>query len=276
MTDNGRAGGTHRRITRVGLIGSGSIGEPIIEALHHGRVPGCKLGGILTLLELPEEVAGSAASSVFDLIERSDLVIEAAGHEALRRFGPPVVESGTDLLVLSVGALVDDALYEELTKDGGGRLLISTGAIGGLDTLLAAMLVEPLGSVTLTSRKPSSVLIRPWMDPTLQQQLSEGAAEVEAFNGPAREAVTRFPESANIAATLSLATIGFDRVQVRMVGVPDATDVEHRVTANGKAGDYEFVFRNRTAEENPKTSAIAPYSVIRALRRIQARTIVGI
>lgn len=277
MIDDARlTRGPRRNATRVGIIGYGSIGRPIIDALRRGRVPGCNLSGILTRSELPEDLAGSEASSIFDLIERSDVVVEAAGHEALSRFGPSVVESGRDLIVLSVGALVDEDLLAELSKEGGGRLLISTGAVGGLDTLLAAMLVEPLDSVTLTSRKPSKVLLHSWMDPDLQRALSDGVTEVEAFSGPAREAVTKFPESANIAATLALATIGFDRLHVRMVGVPDATEVEHRVGASGRAGSYEFVFRNRTADANPRTSAITPFSVIRALRRIQARTIVGI
>lgn len=271
--DNGPA---ERKAIRVGVIGFGAIGAPVIEALRDGRVPGCNLSGILTRSTLPDGLGRFAASSLHDLIDRSDLIVEAAGHTALGKLGPSVIESGKDLLVLSVGALVDDMLYERLTKDGGGRLLISTGAVGGLDTLLAAMLVAPLDSVSLTSRKPSKVLVRPWMPDELQEALSSGEAEIEAFSGPARDAVKLFPESANIAATLALATIGFDRLNVTMVGVPHAAEVEHRVTASGRAGSYEFVFRNRAADANPRTSAITPFSVIRALRRLQARTVVGI
>lgn len=262
--------------TRVGMIGFGAIGVPVIEALRGGRVPGCRLSGILTRSELPDDLGTFSASSVDDLIDRSDLIVEAAGQAALGRLGPPIIDSGTDLLVVSVGSLVDDVLYERLTRGGGGRLLVSTGAIGGLDTLKAAMLMAPLGSVSLTSRKPSKVLVRPWMPQDLREALTSEEAEVEAFNGPARDVVKLFPESANIAATLALATIGFDRLNVTMVGVPNATSVEHRLTASGRAGSYEFVFRNRAAEANPATSAITPYSVIRALRHLQARVVVGV
>jgi aspartate dehydrogenase len=262
--------------TRVGMIGFGAIGAPVIEALRGGRVPGCKLSGILTRSELPDDLGMFSASSVDHLIDQSDVIVEAAGHAALGRLGPPIIESGTDLLVVSVGALVDDLLYERLTRGGGGRLLVSTGAIGGLDTLMAAMLMAPLDSVSLTSRKPSKVLVRPWMPDSLQEALTSEEAEAVAFDGPAREVVKLFPESANIAATLALATIGFDRLNVTMVGVPKAATVEHRVTASGRAGAYEFVFRNRPAEANPATSAITPFAVIRALRRLQARTVVGV
>ena len=265
-----------RTATSVGVIGFGAIGAPVIGALRDGRIPGCKLSGILTRSTLPDDLGGFAASSLYDLIDRSDLIVEAAGHTALDKTGPPVIESGKDLLVLSVGALVDDLLYERLTKDGGGRLLISSGAVGGLDTLVAAMLVAPLDSVSLISKKHSKLLVRPWMPGDLQVALSSGESEIEAFSGPAREAVKLFPESANIAATLALATVGFDRLNVTIVGVPHTAEVEHRVTASGRAGSYEFVFRNRAAEANPRTSAITPFSVIRALRGLQARTVVGI
>ena len=158
-----------RAATRVGVIGFGAIGAPVIEALRDGRIPGCNLSGILTRSTPPDELERFAASSLHDLIDRSDLIVEAAGHKALGRTGPSVIESGTDLLVLSVGALVDDLLYQRLTRDGGGRLLISTGAVGGLDTLLAAMLVAPLDSVSLISKKPSEFLVRPWMSEELQE-----------------------------------------------------------------------------------------------------------
>jgi aspartate dehydrogenase len=265
-----------RKSTRVGVIGYGAIGAPVIEALRDGRIPGCKLSGILTRSKPQGNLERYSASSLFDLIERSDLVVEAAGHGALATLGPDVIESGKDLLVLSVGALVDDELFAKLTQEGGGRLLISTGAVGGLDTLLAAMLMHPLDSVSLTSRKPAQVLVREWMSEDLQDRLEAGITEIEAFSGPAREAVGLFPESANIAATLALATVGWDRLHVRMVGVPQAGDVEHRVSAAGRAGSYEFVFRNRPADGNPRTSAITPFSVIRALRRLRANTVVGI
>ncbi|MGH2736404.1 MAG: aspartate dehydrogenase domain-containing protein [Actinomycetota bacterium] len=258
------------------MIGSGAIGGPIIDALVDEEVPGCVLARILTLDPLPERVAGARASDVEELIAASDLVVEAAGHAPLASLGPPVVEAGVDLLVMSVGALVDDALLQRLSRPDGGRLLISTGAVGGLDTLLAAMLVAPLDSVALTSRKPAEVLVRPWMSPELKAALADSDGEVEAFSGPAREAVKLFPESANIAATLSLATVGFDRLRVRIVGTRDLSLVDHHVAAEGKSGSYDFRFRNRPAESNPRTSAIAPFSVIRALRRLNARTVIGV
>jgi aspartate dehydrogenase len=267
---------TRREPTLVGVIGNGAIGGPIISSLQAGRIPGCKLAGILTRSQLPADLDKHSATSLFDLIDKSDLIVEAAGHSALATLGPAVIKSGRDLLVVSVGALVDDELFSKLTDGGSGRLLISTGAVGGLDTLIAATLVHPLDSVALTSRKASHVLVRDWMTDDLRRTLEEGKTEIEAFNGPAREAVRLFPESANIAATLALATVGWDRLHVRMQGVPNAAEAEHRVVASGRAGSYDFVFRNRPAQSNPRTSAITPFSVMRALRALQSHTVVGV
>jgi aspartate dehydrogenase len=261
--------------TRIGLIGFGAIGRPIATAVRDGLVPGCVLAGILTRSGRGDEIGTVAVSSIDELTERSDLVIEAAGADALREYGAAVIDGETDLLVLSVGALADDELFKRLSRDNGGRLLISTGAIGGLDILSAAMLAAPLSRVSLATRKSSHVLVRPWMEAELREALAAGNGETEAFNGPARVAVRLFPESANIAATLALATVGLDHLDVRIVGVGDATQVEHRVTAEGPVGSYEFVFCNRPSEDNPRTSAITPFSVLRTLSRIQARTIVG-
>jgi aspartate dehydrogenase len=118
--------------------------------------------------------------------------------------------------------------------------------------------MQPLESVEPMSRKPSSVLIQEWMSSDLKKALVANHDEIEVFAGPAREAVTLFPESANIAATLALATVGFDRLGVRIMGVSNSETVEHRVTAEGRAGSYEFVFRNRPSEANPRTSGITP------------------
>ncbi|MEA2433939.1 MAG: aspartate dehydrogenase [Actinomycetota bacterium] len=260
---------------RVGVVGCGALGSPILDALIDGRAPGCVPVGVFAQSTIPPKFQDLHVTSLDELIERSDLIVEAAGQSALASIGPVVIAAIRDLMALSVGALVDDELFRALSVEGRGRLIIPTGAIGGLDTLSAAMLLEPLEAVELTSRKHASALVRPWMDEALVAALENTEGEVEAFSGTARDAVRLFPESANIAAVLALATIGFDRVTVRIMGTQIHT-VQHRVAANGKAGSYEFVFNNRPSDSNPRSSAIAAYSVIRALRRLSDPHLIGI
>ena len=170
--------------------------------------------------------------------------------------------------MVSIGALADEDLEAELRQAEGGRLFLCTGAIGGFDILRAAMLYGPLEEVSITSTKPAAALNRPWMDEAVLDALARGSEPVTVFAGPAREACARFPESANVTATLSLATVGFDRVRVQMVGDPAATRVRHVVAATGEAGTYELSFENAASPDNPRTSAVTAYSVLRALSDI--------
>ena len=203
------------------------------------------------------------------LLARSNVVVEAAGHGALREHGVAVRESGTDLLVVSIGALADEDLEAKLRRAEGGRLFLCTGAIGGFEILRAAMLFGPLDEVAITSTKPAAALSRPWMDETVLDALTRGAEPTTVFDGPARQACALFPESANVTATLSLATVGFDRLRVQMVGDPAVTRVRHQVSASGVAGTYELSFENAASPDNPRTSAVTAYSVLRAVGDIR-------
>ena len=249
---------------RVGLIGCGAIGSVVARELSKGAVEGAELTAVYDpVIDHPLRV-----DDLESLLPRSDVVVEAAGHGALREHGVAVRESGIDLLVVSVGALADEDLEAALRQSEGGRLFLCTGAIGGFDILRAAMLFGPLEEVAITSTKPAVALSRPWMEEAVLDALANGSEPVTVFDGPARQACARFPESANVTATLSLATVGFDRVRVQMVGDPSATRVRHVVAASGVAGTYELSFENAASPDNPRTSAVTAYSVLRALTDI--------
>ena len=250
---------------RVGLIGCGAIGSVVARELSEGAVPEAELTAVFD----PFVVHPHGVEDRDSLLDASDVVVEAAGHGPLRDHGVAVRESGADLLVVSIGALADEGLEAALRQAEGGRLFLCTGAIGGFDILRAAMLFGPLDEVAITSTKPAGALKRPWMAESVLDALEDGFEPVTVFDGPAREACERFPESANVTATLSLATVGFDRVRVQMVGDPAATRVRHEVTASGAAGTYELSFENAASPDNPRTSAVTAYSVLRALTDIR-------
>ncbi len=248
---------------RVGLIGCGAIGSVVAKEISAGSVGGVELSGVLD----PAVKHRLSLDSLDLLLDRSDVVVEAAGHGALRAYGVQVRESGTDLLVVSIGALADHALEAALRQAKGGRLYLCTGAIGGFDILRAAMRLGPLTQVRITSTKPSKALKRPWMNQSVLDALDaqDNAEVVVVFDGTAREVSEKFPESANVTATLSLATVGFDKVQVTLLGDPAASGVRHVVSAVGAAGSYELVFANVASPDNPRSSAVTAYSVLRAL-----------
>ena len=273
---------------RIGLLGHGAIGSAVAAGLEAGKVEGAELVAVLDPWA-PHLSLG--VGSLEELLAVSNVVVEAAGHDALREYGSKVREAGLDLLVVSVGALADEGLYQDLLSAGSknpgsknpgskstehkvGKLYVTTGAIGGLDTIGAAALAGAITRVEITSRKPAANLLQPWMDESLQDELLAGdthtavrdeTREIIAFSGPAREACRLFPQSANVCATLSLATVGFDETHVTMVGDPARKLVRHEIRVEAESGVYEFAFENITSPSNPKTSAIVPYAVLRGL-----------
>ena len=311
---------------RVGLLGHGAIGSAVAAGLEAGKVENAELSAVLDPWA-PHPSLG--VGSLQELLAVSDMVVEAAGHDALREHGCEVRAAGSDLLVVSVGALADEELYKDLLAVGGvaarglaaggvaagelvvgglvagereeaadttktaGKLYITTGAIGGFDTLKAVALAGAIHRAEITSRKPAANLVQPWMEEALREELSSeasgkgeaasaggsgeaaerradtkaarAAGEIIAFSGPAREACRLFPQSANVCATLSLATLGFDKTQATMVGDPARKRVRHEIRVEAESGVYEFAFENVTSPSNPKTSAVVPYAVLRGL-----------
>jgi aspartate dehydrogenase len=256
----------------VGLIGFGAIGSTIADRLRRGAVPNARLTGVFGGRSTPAELL---TESLDGLLEASDVVVEAASQSAVADYGPVVKDSGRDLMVLSVGALVDDELLDRLRAPVGGRLLLSTGACGGLDILRAANAFGPLEAVSLRTSKPPASVLGEWMDEDLRRDLAEASGPVLAFSGTAREAVRLFPQSANLSGLLALATLGFERVGVEIWGDPDLDGARHEITARGAAGTYSVSIQNRLSPENPRTSAVTAFAVLRCLSDATSHWVVG-
>src|SRR5207244_3203406 len=83
-----------------------------------------------------------------------------AGQEAVRQHGEAVLGAGRDFLIISIGVLSDDELHDRLraaaTKSG-AKLMLPSGAIGGLDAISSAA-IGGLDEVTITTRKPPDAL----------------------------------------------------------------------------------------------------------------------
>jgi len=209
------------------------------------------------------------AASSFPLVATPDallalrpaIVVEAGGHAALAMHAPTILRSGRDLLAVSVGALADPATYDALltaAHEGGGRIVVASGAIGALDALAAAAL-GGLDRVTHTTRKPAHTLLPAAEAATL-------TAEREIFRGSAREGALHFPESINVAAAVALAGLGFDHTEVRVIA---------EVVAEGAFGALRFTIENIPSAENPRTGRLVALSIVRALLGRRAALAIG-
>src|SRR5690606_12667740 len=138
-------------------------------------------------------------------------------------------------------------------------------ALAGIDLVRAAALAGRLDRVRLVTTKPPSVLVQDWMDDEQVRELSSARGPVVVFDGGAREAATRFPRSANVAAALALAAGGWDPVEAVIVADPASRRTRHEIECTGELGEYRFEILNRPAPGNRATSLIVPYAVLRAL-----------
>lgn len=238
-------------MTTVGLIGCGSIGGAVVTALRAGIVPGARHIGTIGRSGATDDT--DAPTSGHAVLAAADLIVEAAGPDALRRWGPRVIAAGPDLLVMSVGALAVDGFTAELQAAGPGRVLVSSGAIGGLDIIGAARRAGVIRSVRLTTTKPAAALGIVADEP------------VEVFHGDARAAVAAHPRSLNVAAAVALAAGSWDIVEVILRADPAATANHHQVDVEGEAGCYRIDARNEPSITTPTTSGITVGAVLRAI-----------
>lgn len=252
---------------RLAIIGLGAVGKALAESL--AVQPGLRLVGVLTRTrpgELPPGVTWVDGIDAL-LALKADIVVECAGHQALRAFGPAVLAAGTDLLVASVGALADLDLETRLrgAAAAGGRLLIPSGALAGLDALVAARHAG-LESVEYLGRKPPAA----WRGTPAEEliDLDTVATATVFFEGPARSAALQFPLNANVVAGISLAGIGFDATRVRLMVDPEARSNHHSVTAFGAFGEISTQVASRSFPRNPRTSMLVPFSLVRTLRAV--------
>jgi aspartate dehydrogenase len=264
----------------VGLIGCGAIGSLLYDLIGQ-HAPGVRVGAVYDRHEYRGDTTALGAhtwivDSIDDFLAADlDLVVECAGHEALGNLGPLVLAAGCDLLVASVGALADpllESLLGEAAKAGRACLRIPSGALGGLDALGAAKLAG-LREVQYESRKAPGA----WRGTPAEERvvLDDVMRPTVVFEGTAREAARLFPKNANVAAAVALAGIGFDLTRVVLHADPLATGNTHRITAEGDFGQIDVSVTGKTLPSNPKTSMLAPYSLVRAIANLNQTLIVA-
>lgn len=204
--------------------------------------------------------------SLNELIARKPrIIVELAGQQAVNDYAETILRSGIDFLVISIGALAETALLQKLktaADDGKARMLLPAGAIGGVDAI-TAMRIGGLQSVRYRSVKSPAA----WRGSPAEHvaDLDNLTKRTVLYKGSAGEAALKFPQNANVAATVALAGLGFDATEVELVADPDAPGNVHEIEVEGAAGSFAIRLQGKPSRTNPKTSALTAFSVARAL-----------
>jgi aspartate dehydrogenase len=242
--------------TRVAALLSerGTPARVVAVALRNGSVPRTPLPPGAVLIDDP--------AALSDL--SPDLVLEAAGREALRQWAGAALDAAPRLVVASTSALADDAFREALIAQAvraRSRIEITPGAIGGIDALRAAS-VLPVESVRHTIAKPPAA----WAGTPGEAILADAPpGAVTLFRGSAREAARLYPQNANATATTALAGIGLDRTEVEIVSDPALSRNRHVIEIDGAAGRMRVDLENAPSATNPKSSELTALSLVRAV-----------
>ena len=263
---------------KVALIGFGAIAKLMVEKLSEHDIEGSIFLDSVLVRENRRDVTEKSLSSetlvvtnLQEIISRKpDVVVECAGQGAVAEYAEAVLTAGIDLMIISTGAFTDDGLRERLiSKAGvsGAQILLPSGAIAGIDGM-GSLFIGGLNKVRYTSTKPPLA----WRATPAEKafDLENIAERTVLFSGTARDAARLYPKNANLAATVALAGLGFDKTEIQLIADPAvAPNNVGQIEAEGDFGRMTVECCGMPAPDNPKTSATTALSLTYALLRDQ-------
>ena len=252
---------------KVGILGCGAIANIITNFAVEE-----KLGVDLKFFydrdmeraeNLASQVDGVVVLDIEDMLDQVDVVIETASPQAVDEIVPQILKKGKNVIVMSVGALMDLKLrnrLEKIAKENDAKIYAPSGAIVGLDGLKAAS-IGKIREVSLVTRKPP-------------KSLGISADEEKVlYDGKAGDAVQKFPMNINVAAALSIAC--GKEVDVKIIADPKVNRNSHEVRVVGDFGEFKTTTNNMRCSMNPKTSVLAAYSAIKLLKSLNEHLSIG-
>jgi aspartate dehydrogenase len=264
------------KLLKVGIVGCGAIGSSLAKTIVKNFSVQAKLVALFDIdtrksQDLSRRVSrykGLAVAELGQLIRKSELVIEAASAKSSWEIAGKVLSQGRDIMLMSVGGIVSRSKeLSALAKKYNARVYIPSGAISGVDALKAANLGK-IKRVTLTTRKnPVSFRGVRYIEKK-GIDLKRIKNERILFSGSAKDAVKYFPQNINVAAILSLAGLGENKTQVRIVASPDVKKNIHEIQVESGAARIFTRTENILHPDNPKTSYLAVLSAVATLKQI--------
>ena len=245
----------------LGIIGCGAIGTDVaIAANKMVEINKIYLYDIDKKKEeyLSKLIEKSEIKNLFDFLDNVDIVFEAASQKAVEKYSEKILEAGKDLIIMSIGCFYNETFKNKLeiiAEKNHCKIYIPSGAVCGIDGVLSAN-IDTIDEVTLVTTKPPLSLGKKYDKRTV------------IFKGNAIDAVKKFPENINVAASLSIAGVGFEKTKVIIVADPVATRNSHKILAHGKFGRLRAEVENMPNPNNPKSSYMASLSAVATLKKI--------
>lgn len=249
---------------KLALIGCGYLNEIVANALKDGYLPEYELLAVLgrnsdRAKAFAERHHCKACADIDELMAmKPDFTAEAASVQAVRDYSETVLNGGSNLVVLSIGAFADPAFYasiKNIAAKNKRRVFIASGAVGGFDILRTAALMSPITASIEAQKAPASLK----NTPLFTEDLMDIAEPTRVFSGTTRDAIALLPTKVNVAIATALASAGPDKTTMDIHAVPDFKGDEYTITIKGEEVRAELDIYSRT-------SAVAAWSVINVLQ----------
>lgn len=264
---------------KVGIAGFGVIGRAVARRLQDEQLP---LGLEAVTVGDPERAGAAMAQlarpvpivGIRDLAQRCDVIVDCAPTTAFAEIADATVRAGKILVTVSGAALMQWPDAEDFARRYGGRIILATGALLGLDAVRAAA-IGTIHSVTMVTSKPPKSLVKAEHVIRNGIDLTSLTEPLRIFAGSAREGAIAFPANVNVAAALGMAGIGPDRTRLEIWADPGLTRNTHRIKVDADSARFELFIENIPTDENPGTGRITALSIIAALRGLVAPLRIG-
>jgi aspartate dehydrogenase len=261
----------------VGIAGLGAAGKDVARRLIAG-IPGLRLAAVGVRDEARARAAlpdfDGAIMAPGDLCTICDVVVECLPPGMFRAIGEPTLRAGRIFMPLSVGQLLVHWDLVDLAQQHGGRIIVPTGALLGLDAVRAAAEGE-ITAVTMVTRKPPGGLAGAPHLIKMGIDLDGITEPLCVYRGSVREGALGFPANLNVAAALSLAGIGPDRTELQVWADPGVTRNTHTITLESDSARLSMTIENIPSTENLRTGRITALSVVAALRGLVSPLRIG-
>lgn len=269
---------------RVALAGLGAVGLPVADILLRGGLPGLKLVAVsassaasarqklASIAPLSEDVLYVSPK---ELHHHADVVAECLPPDLFMQAAEPTLAAGKTLVALSATQVLLNPKLEVLAAQAGGRIIIPTGALCGLDAVRAAAEGGNVRSVVMQTRKPPKSLANAPFVREAGLDLSSLEEPLKLYSGTVREAAAKFPANVNVAVALALAGIGPDRTQYELWADAGVERNTHSFEVVADESTFSVSVAGVPTESNPATGALTPLSTIATLRGLVSTLKVG-
>ena len=252
---------------KIGILGCGAIANVIVNNVISQNLNLDLAYFFDKDIEKAENLAsisgGIAAINFDDMLDNSDLILEAASPSSVEEYAFRVLEKGKNIIIMSIGALLNNDLREKLIKvanNNNAKINVPSGAVIGLDGIKAVADLNLSEATLITRKSPKS----------LGKSIE---TEETLFEGKASEAVKKFPYNINVAASISLACKR--DIDVKIIADPSVKRNIHEIAIKGEFGEFTTKVMNLPCSNNPKTSILAAYSAINLLKNYNSTLSIG-